>query len=301
MIQSPKRTVHERHIPLPAARIPDIGVCRRSCSVNGAPRHLFQDCLHLPGCAMTDTPIFDDRSALFLDIDGTLLEIAPRPDAVVVPAGLPELLLRIAARLDGALAVVSGRTLADIDGLLKPARLPAAGQHGLERRDVSGAMQKLESDPTRLVPVREALLRFVSSRPGMMIEDKLDSLAIHFRNAPEAAADTARFAAELLAGLGHGYKLLQGKSVIELQPDSANKGRAIDRFMSEPPFQGRRPIFVGDDVTDESGFEAVNALGGQSARIESGRAVVDSRAKLRIADPTALRAWLASLVPATVD
>lgn len=250
---------------------------------------------------MTDLPLFDNGTALFLDIDGTLLDIAPRPDAVVVPRELPGLLLRISAYLDGALAVVSGRTLADIDGLLDPARLPAAGQHGLEQRDVGGALHKLVSDPARLVPARKALLEFVSTRPGMMIEDKLDSLAIHFRNAPEAAEDAAIFAAQLLADLGEGYKLLSGKSVIELQPDSANKGRAVDRFMSEAPFRGRRPIFIGDDVTDESGFEAVNALGGQSVRIESGRLFPETHARLRMADPTALRAWLAGLVPASED
>lgn len=249
---------------------------------------------------MTGLPEFDDRSALFLDIDGTLLEIAPRPDAVIVPPDLPGLLLRLAASLDGALAVVSGRTLADIDGLMAPARLPAAGQHGLEYRGVDGALSKYESDHTRLIPVRTALLEFVARWPGTMIEDKLDSLAIHFRNAPEAAEDAARVAAAQLARLGDGYKLLHGKSVIEVQPDAANKGRAIDRFMSEPPFKGRRPIFVGDDVTDESAFQAVNAMGGFSVRIDGSQPNVATHATLRMADPVALRAWLARIAPPAV-
>ena len=229
--------------------------------------------------------------AVFLDVDGTLIPIAETPDTVLVGDRLPDILRRLAPALDQALALISGRAIADLDGLFTPLVLPTAGQHGLERRDVRGRILRL-GDQAELDFLRGPLQRFAASRPGIILEDKGSALALHYRRAPEAAAGARSLIDELLHEAGDSVRLLSGKMVFEMKLPLADKGAAIAAFMEEPPFAGRRPIFIGDDVTDEDGFAVVNALGGLSIRVGEGRATA---AEHSIADVAAVLDWLAAL------
>lgn len=238
--------------------------------------------------------------ALFLDFDGTLVAIAPRPEAVRLDARLPLILRRLSTALDGALAVVSGRRLADLDGFFGALRLPAAGLHGLERRRADGSMVEAEIPadiPTRL---RTGLATLAQQHPGSYLEDKGRTLALHYRQAPQHEAPIRAGARRLAADIGEAVRLIEGKMVVELQPRQADKGQAILAFMSEHPFRGRRPVFAGDDVTDEDGFAAVNHVGGISVRVGTERATA---ARWQIADVPALAQWLGEvadrLAPAT--
>jgi trehalose 6-phosphate phosphatase len=199
--------------------------------------------------------------AVFLDVDGTLLEIAATPMAVRVPAALRNTLHLAAKREDGALAMISGRTIAELDRLFAPHVFPAGGQHGVEVRDAKGIVTK---------PVIEAL-------------------AVHFRLAPQHE----RAAIEVMVGLAHQLRekfvLVDGKCVLELTPRGYSKRGAIETFMRQAPFAGRTPVFIGDDVTDEDGFEAVNALGGYSVRVGD---LAATAAKFRFSSVSAVVAWL---------
>ncbi len=206
-----------------------------------------------------------DDWALFLDVDGCLLEFSDTPDGVCVPPGLPARLDALAQRLGGALALVSGRTLAGLDRLFAPLRLPAAGLHGLERRH-QGVHVASPAAPVALADVREQALRLADRHPGAVVEDKGAAIALHWRLAPHAAADFSVFAAGALARLP-GYRLQHGNQVVELRPADADKGDAIAAFLDEAPFRGRLPVFAGDDLTDEHGFEIVNARGGLSVLV----------------------------------
>lgn len=205
--------------------------------------------------------------ALFLDVDGTLLEIAPTPHTVSAPDSLKDLLKRAAARERGAVALVSGRSLADLDRLFAPQTFTAAGQHGLERRTVGGHIWRLNVDTEQLYSARTALLQFVAQHPGLLLEDKGRALAVHFRSAPQLQEAVRTQMQTLLAELHSGFQLRPGKCVLELVPAGCSKRTAIEAFMAEPPFAGRVPVFIGDDVTDEDGFNAVNALSGHSVRV----------------------------------
>ncbi|WP_158498807.1 trehalose-phosphatase [Magnetospira sp. QH-2] len=205
--------------------------------------------------------------AFFLDVDGTLVEIAPTPDSVVVSPDLPDILERLSEAVDGALVVVSGRSIAQIDDLLKPAKLPAAGLHGLESRETALGKIMTPPVPPQMDQAVQAMKAFVEAHPGTLFEDKTHSLAIHYRRAPETEAAARDLAEAVMAELGAGYHILAGKMVFEVKPDGADKGQAVTRFMALPAFAGRRPVFIGDDVTDEDGFAAVNALGGTSIRV----------------------------------
>jgi trehalose 6-phosphate phosphatase len=229
--------------------------------------------------------------ALFLDVDGTLLDIAPTPDAVTVPVGLGPLLGRLEARLGGAMALVSGREIAVLDELFAPLLLPAAGQHGAELR---------RHGPTPcVVPKRDPLIDVFSrrlhaiaaERPGLLVEDKGLSVAIHFREAPEYADELLRLVEDMLAEEDGGIELLPARMALELKPRAATKGTAVEWFMREAPFRGRVPTFIGDDVTDESGFEAALALGGHAVRIGLAG---ESIAPVRLATPGELRDFLAA-------
>jgi trehalose 6-phosphate phosphatase len=231
--------------------------------------------------------------ALFLDVDGTLLELAPTPDATIVPAGLKELLASLQETAGGALALVSGRSLEQLDGLFAPLRLPAAGLHGLERRSATGARQ--DAVAPREIPqaARDHLLQAVSRQPGLLLEDKGATLALHYRLVPELQ-EIARQAMETVREYaGTAYTLLNGKMVIELKPTDASKCKAIAAFMREQPFAGRVPIFVGDDDTDGAGFEYVNGVGGVSIQIGE---TPWRGATYHLADVPAMHAWLASLL-----
>lgn len=233
-----------------------------------------------------------DDWALFLDVDGCLLDFADEPDAVVVPGGLVKALGAWERRLDGAVALVSGRSLDTLDRLFPPLRsLPAAGLHGLERRGIDGARHASPAPPAALAEVAAEARRVAEAYPGAIVESKGPNLALHWRRAPQAAAALRALAAAELPRLP-GYRLQAGDHVLELRPGGdADKGSAILAFLAEPPFRGRVPVFLGDDLTDERGFAAVNARGGISVLVGD-RA--DSAARHALRDPSAVRAWLAA-------
>lgn len=233
--------------------------------------------------------------AVFLDIDGTLIDIAETPESVVVPPDLPSNLEQAAAIASGALAVVSGRSIDNIDFLLTPAKLTAVGLHGTEFRHPDGEVEMLPP-PAILGSLRPALTDLVAAHPGARVEDKGRAIAIHYRGAPDAEV-AIREAVESFAAKSDGeLKAQHGKMVIELKPANAGKGVAVDRLMTMPPFEGRTPIAVGDDVTDEEMFEAVNRIGGWSFRV--GTPDRPTAAKAYIDDTNLVREWLAALRPA---
>lgn len=228
--------------------------------------------------------------AYFLDVDGTLIELAERPHDVEVSAELIDLLQRLAQRSGGAVALVSGRALTDLDHHLAGFCLPRAGQHGLERRDSAGRLWLHAAAPEAKQTIRAALAPLLARHPGLLLEDKGLSLALHYRLAPRLAAHVHQLMARLVAESGENLCLQKGKYVLEVKPAGFHKGTAVEEFLTEPPFRGRRPVFIGDDLNDEHGFQAVNQQGGLSIKVGAGK----SGALYRLADVAAVRAWLAS-------
>lgn len=230
--------------------------------------------------------------ALFLDIDGTLVDIEERPDTVRIDEGLKDLLRRLFGAANGAVAVISGRSVKEIDRLLAPLRLPAAGQHGAERRSADGTLHLHAPVLERIHEAADRLSRFAMRHRGLIVENKGMSLALHYRLAPKQRKLAAAQMRELAMHLGPEYSLQQGKEVLELKPSGRDKGTAIEEFMGERPFVGRLPVFLGDDVTDEFGFSCVNRRGGHSVKVGLGPSV----AAWRIADAAAVRRWLRSCI-----
>jgi trehalose 6-phosphate phosphatase len=237
-------------------------------------------------------PPLDPQSALFLDVDGTLLEIAPRPELVRVPDGLPALIIRLSAQRDGALALVSGRPLTQLDRLFAPWQGAAAGLHGLERRRADGVLECVldSGSATALERLRPKLAALAAKEPGLTLEDKGGTLALHYRGAPQHEPKIRTFADALHRETASVLRLITGKMVVEFQPRTANKGRAIAAFLAEPPFAGRRPVFVGDDTTDEDGFVEIRQRGGIAVRVGSPR---ETAATCRLPAVEAVLAWLA--------
>lgn len=233
----------------------------------------------------TPPPLDPARDALFLDLDGTLVGFRPRPEQVTADAALIALLRRTAKRLSGRLAVVSGRTVADVDRVLEGAVATVAGVHGLERRSGSG-VHRAEPAPRLAAAVAE-LAQWAGERDGLNLEDKTLGCTLHYRRAPQHEADARTFAAGVAER--HGLDLQLGDMVAELKTPGADKGRAVHAVMAEPPFVGARPVFVGDDLTDEHGFRAAVELGGWGVRVGAPRETV---ATYGLADPAAVRAWL---------
>jgi trehalose 6-phosphate phosphatase len=215
--------------------------------------------------ASAPSPLSTD--ALFLDIDGTLLEIAATPSSVHVPQHLIELLYQVWVLMDGALALISGRELVDVDRLFAPYRFPGAGMHGCELRPYDRSAPLPRVDKTAIERLHEACARLTVHLPGALIEYKSCGVAIHYRLAPDMENSINDCAQTLLSDVGAGFHLLRGKHVCEIKPARYSKGTAILQLMTGVPFLGRRPIYIGDDVTDEDGFEAVNGLGGISIRV----------------------------------
>ena len=232
----------------------------------------------------------DRNIALFLDVDGTLLEIAATPDAVKVPAALRNTLQLAAARENGALALISGRCIGELDQLFAPCVFPVAGQHGLERRDAQGRFFRPEVDTKALAAAREVLLPLQAKHAGLLLEDKGTAIAMHFRLAPRFEPLVRRVMTELIAPWTDRFTLREGKCVIELTPRGYSKRTAIEAFMAEAPFAGRAPVFLGDDITDEDGFEAVNAMDGYSVRV--GGNPRPTAARYQFGSVTAVIAWL---------
>ncbi len=235
-----------------------------------------------------------DQTAFFFDFDGTLVDLAPTPDGVLVRPDMLALLHELRRTTHGAVAIVSGRGIESIDGFLGMPDLPVAGLHGAERRDANGDTQRVGFNDERLLRMEQVLAEVVRTHPRMLLEIKGASLALHYRNVPEHEG-TARAATERLAAdYADAYVLQPGKMVYEIKPKDVDKGRALRAFLDEPPFAGRRPVFAGDDLTDEKGFAVVNALGGLSIKVGGG----DTIAQTRIDSVDALIGWLASLVAA---
>jgi trehalose 6-phosphate phosphatase len=239
--------------------------------------------------------------AYFLDVDGTLIEIAERPEAVCVPDSLIGLLATLQRASGGACALVSGRKISELDTMFAPLRLPASGVHGMERRHRDGAIlavdprdrdHDVEALQTALAQARVALTAFVDDHPGLGLEDKGTALAIHYRAAP-ALGEHVAAAGDALLALYPVLVAQPGKMVLELKPRGVDKGVAIRRHLDEPPFLGRRPVYVGDDLTDEHGFMAVNALDGVSVRV--GDTPDPTLARWRVPSVGAVHAWLEAL------
>ena len=308
---------------------------------------------------MTETtkPEWPARPALFLDLDGTLLELAEEPDGVELSERLRKLLPRLPEATGGAVAFVSGRPIREIDRLLAPHRFALAGVHGNERRsngtgatlptdspakavlpkatlptdspakaaqpkdapppdsppkdvlakdappphspagdvlrkDAPSPQPLPTSDPGALDAVRRAMDAFQVANPGVIVEDKQIGVALHYRKRADLESAVLELAARLEAALPPGYELLRGAMVVEIKPAAMNKGAAVRAFMREPPFVERTPVFVGDDITDEAAFEAVNSLGGVAVKVRSGA----SAAPWRLPNVDAVLGWLEALV-----
>ncbi len=243
---------------------------------------------------MTDSlPNIARNWALFLDVDGTLLDYVTRPDAVEVPPSLLETLTGLSAALDGALAIISGRTIADLDRLFAPLRVPVAGQHGAEaRRGERTWILAPERAPnsSALASILAPVYALGARQPAILIEDKGLSAAIHYaETGPERAALNAILPGAI-AGSEGAFQLLASHLAFDIVPHAVDKGRAVDWFMTAAPFAGRIPVFIGDDRTDEDGFAAVAARGGYAINVGPRN---ETAAPWRVANPRALREWLA--------
>jgi trehalose 6-phosphate phosphatase len=233
--------------------------------------------------------------AFFLDIDGTLLDIADTPGRVSVEPRLLDTMRRLHAAAGGALALISGRPVAGVDRLFAPLRLPIAGQHGAERRDAAGAAHAHSLCAAQLGALRRCIATWAEAVPGVLFEDKGMSLAVHYRQAPHLGGAVQHALRECLERFGDEFRLQPGKMVLEVQPAGKDKGTAIMDFMQEAPFAGRIPVFVGDDISDEHGFAVVNSLGGHSVKVGPG----PPDARWRIPDVAAVRRWLRGLAEGT--
>jgi trehalose 6-phosphate phosphatase len=236
----------------------------------------------------TEPPPLRCDQALFLDFDGTLVEIAPAPSLVRVPAELPHLLGELADRLGGAVAVVSGRPLDELVRMLAPFAGAIAGDHGLERRYGDGNVTRCLTRP-ELDRFRPLATDFATRHDGVLLEDKGASLALHYRHAPSLAARCHALVRRAAQASNGALAAVAGKMVIELMPRSAGKGRAIAEFLADAPFRGRVPVFIGDDTTDEDGFAAVNPLSGVSVHVGGGTTI----ARHNLATVGDVWAWLA--------
>jgi trehalose 6-phosphate phosphatase len=227
-------------------------------------------------------PELDRKSALFLDLDGTLLEIAATPESVIVPPALPSLLSHLHHQLDGALAIVSGRSLGQIDQLLAPFRASAAGEHGVTLRFADGTLQELPIGIAVPDDWRAALGQAVERWPGVRTEPKPHGLAVHYRLAPEREAEVWELVRGLVPADHPWFRLIPAREAVEIGLRAASKGDAVERLMAHAPFHGRKPIFVGDDYTDEAGMSMARRFGGTGLRV----------AEMFGGDPAQVRAWL---------
>lgn len=249
-----------------------------------------------PAAAAADGPdlppppplLITPRIALFLDFDGTLVEIADRPDDVVVPRDVPRLIETLAHRLEGRLALVSGRSLAALERLLGPMEVAMAGSHGGEFRPAGSGKVHPLADPLP-ADVVAILMRFADAKGGLLVEPKPFSAAVHYRRHPDVLEDLLTYA-EAIASR-YGLVVKHGKQVVELVMPGSDKGTAIDRFMERAEFTGTRPLFLGDDVTDEDAFHAVARYGGSGVLVGAMR---PTAARWRLKGVGAVHAWLVS-------
>ncbi|MEP6883972.1 MAG: trehalose-phosphatase [Gammaproteobacteria bacterium] len=224
---------------------------------------------------------------LFLDVDGTLIELTDSPLETFAEPALKTLLGQVSERLGGALALVSGRSIEYLDALFDPVRLPAAGLHGVERRKSSGEMHGASFVDTQLNKARTAVNTLVQEHPGTSVEDKGRTIAVHYRMAPQSEVALRHALAVIAKPLGSNYHIQEGNMVLEIKPRGFTKASAIKAFMAESPFSGRKPVFVGDDLTDQDGFGMVEDQGGISIAV--GDRV---HGQYRFANTSAVRTWL---------
>jgi trehalose 6-phosphate phosphatase len=249
-------------------------------AAGAAKRLAMADLLRPPSLSLLD------GAALFLDFDGTLVELADSPAAIRVPEGLRPLLERLSERLEGRLALVSGRSIADLDSHIGRCGIAVSGSHGLELRFADGSELPLAA-PAGLAAAQAELAAYAAADPRLLVEEKPASVALHFRRAPERAGEAEALAAALAERTG--LALQPGKMVVELRPEGADKGDALRRLMTEPPFAGARPLFVGDDLTDEHAFAAAAELGGGGILVGPPRGTA---AAWRLSDVAAAAVWL---------
>ncbi|WP_244630979.1 trehalose-phosphatase [Aureimonas sp. ME7] len=233
-------------------------------------------------------PMLDPaRHALFLDFDGTLVELVDRPENVRI---LPEAISRLGelqSGCDGAFAVISGRRIGDLDGFLRPLGFAAAGVHGLERREAPGAEITSLAGAEALDPVRIVLADGVVAEPRLRLEDKKTALVVHYRGHPELEAAAIALVSHAV-GDEPGYAVMKGDHIVEVHLGGMDKGKAIAAFMTHEPFRGRIPVYLGDDTTDEFGFQAVKALDGVAIKVGEG----PSEADYRLACVDSVHRWL---------
>jgi len=227
---------------------------------------------------------------LFLDVDGTLVELCDTPSQTVADPEIKALLREVAERLGGAVALVSGRKIENLDELFAPLKLPAAGLHGVERRKVGGAIQGASFIDSQLDGARASLRALVEAHPGTLLEDKDRTLAVHFRMAPQFEEIMRQAITDIAKALGTNYHIQNGKMLFEIKPRGFSKATAIKAFMKESPFSGRQPVFVGDDLTDQDGFAIVEAQGGISIGV--GDRV---RGQFYFENVAAVRSWLTGI------
>ena len=229
--------------------------------------------------------------ALFLDIDGTLLDLAASPELVRVDGAVSARLPELGIELGGAVAFITGRTIADVDRLFPALTFPIAGQHGAERRAADGSIHRHRQPMPGFVQLRRELERFAAQHDGVHLEDKGASLALHYRQAPRLASHVHRTLRTQLAigSGGRAWRLQPGKGILEVRQEGRDKGTAIAGFMKEAPFRGRLPVFLGDDLSDEYGFATVTRMGGWAVKVGAGT----TRAIYRLRDVAAVRRWLA--------
>lgn len=230
--------------------------------------------------------------AYFLDIDGTLLELAPSPDEIHVDEQLAQLVERLHAWTGGAVALITGRSIADVDRIFPLQGMAIAGQHGVELRTPDGHLSVHHAPLEGLEAVRNRLAKVTERHPELLAEFKGVSVALHYRAAPRLAGYAHRLIRKLQSNFLPGHVVQRGKRVVELKPAGKDKGIAITELMQEAPFAGRLPVFLGDDSTDELGFTVVNELGGHSIKVGKG----PSSASWRLENVAAVRRWLGEAV-----
>lgn len=224
--------------------------------------------------------------AIFLDFDGTLAPIVPRPDQAAMDERTREAVALMLEKTGGALAILSGRDLDDLDRRLAPLRPPAGASHGVVRRDATGTVRRDESAAEKLAAAADRMEDFARPR-DLLIERKAGAVTVHYRNHPEAG-DAARGLVDGIVRAAEGLRAIHGKMVSEVAVAGAHKGHALDAFMAEPPFAGRTPFVAGDDTTDEDAFEAAQRHGGLALKIGDG----PSAARLRAARIEDFLDWL---------
>ena len=226
--------------------------------------------------------------ALFLDVDGTLLEIRNNPSDVSADASLVGLLGACFETLGGAMALVSGRSVDEVDRIFAPAVFPVAGAHGAELRFDGGEIVTIAHEPLprdALAPIQE----LAAAHEGLLLEYKRSGVSLHYRRAPELERECRELITRVMAEIGDSFRLIAGKMVFEIAPGAYDKGAAIRAFLEKHPFADRVPVFLGDDVTDEDGFGVVNELSGMSIRIGD---IEHSAARYRLDDVAAVQPWL---------